>query len=66
MSEWADVSKWVTYRMAVAVSGLMLVMEALGGGGAPGPLRTPLYPPFMLPAQGRTRAVVESGGGRAK
>ena len=37
----------------------------LAGGGAPGPLRTALYPPSMLPARGRTRAVVEGGGGRA-
>ena len=65
VSEWADVSKWVTYGMAVAVSGLALVAEALGRGGALGPLRTPLYPPSMLPTWGRTRAVVEGGGGKA-
>ena len=58
MSEWEDVSKWVTYGMAVAVSGLAVAAEALGGGRGAGATED-----ATVPAVHAAYAGADAGGG---
>ena len=60
MSEWADVSKQVTYGMAVAVGGLALAAEVLGGGRGIGATENATVPAFHAANVG---ADMGGGGG---